>query len=1445
MKKKLLTIFAVLGLGTSFSGFSQYCAQGPTSTFDSNIEAVTASGESSTALNYTGCPGVAGVEDQTAQSVDYLRGQSYTIDITFGTCGSNFSGAGEAWIDFNGDEVFDPVTESIGQSIGTPGTAPWDAPVTFTINVPAGAPLGATRMRVMQEEGGTPPLDPCASYSWGSVIDFTVNIVPDAPPAPTQAGGVPTCSAGSDLTLAGTPPAGIDWYWQGTDPNGTSTVDLGTDPYTVFTNGTYYARAYDPVEDVWSPSSSITVTNFVLPSDPPAPVADEDPACELSGGTDITVAAAPAGIDYYWQGTDEFGNSQADPATAPYPVTTSGTYYVAAYDPATECWSDASSITLNMITQQPNDPTVVNDNVIACSGDASIILEATATPTELVTYTIEGEDSFGDGWNGASVEIFADGVSVLVFNVPSGSFNSATFDALEGSNITTQWTTGTFDGECTYEIIDENSIVVANSAGGSEITPFTVPLNTYDINWYDAASGGNLLGSGNTLEAVGTSVMPAATSGTYEFYVEQSNGCVSNRVLVTVNVSDVNVELAVIDESCTDYQDGEIFIDNVLCGVAPFQLSIDGGSTFSNDLTGLSAGTYNVIIQDDNGDQSQPYVVEVDTAATIIPGVPQYIEEEYFACTGDASIEVEVLDPVTEDSLFTTSAGGNGCGSGNMFDLTTNTNEVTVTDLTVYPDATSSQNVTVHIKSTGGYAGSENAPGDWTLIGSYPINGVNGDPLTIDIDDFVIPSGTTYGVYVEYDAQYTNEAVGTTYSTADLTLTVGAGHCSSFSGGIAGRAFNGTIHYVASAGAGIEWFDTQTADNSQGVGNPFETVGTDVMPSAVDGTYDFYAFTSLNGCYSEDGILVQVNVAPVNVEVEGISATCNGSATGSFEVVDTLCGVDPFTYSVDGGAFDAVIPTDLLPGSHTVIVQDDNGDQTAEITFTVGDALEPSDLIMNDITDNGGQVSWNGNGDETEWNVEWGEPGFTPGTGTEIGSSVVSDTFAIITGLDSNEDYDIYVSANCGGGATPNDWAMISFTTDCGIYGLPFVETFENNSDTRVCWTNEYVDGTDDWTYQTGSSGGAVTTAYEGDLNARFVSQGGTNSPITKLVSPRFDFSGQDSVALIFAHAEEQWAGDQNETKVYTLGTSAGAVWDSIAFYNGPDGEWTVDTLFIADTTLQIAFEGINNWGRANVVDDIQMWPCTLTSGVDGEEDVCRLDGTFNLNSIVTFGEDFGRWEFPQNPMVLNDSIVTVSALPEGSFEFYYIVETPCAVDTTVATLNIFPPSSAGQNGTLNVCQNEPVNLFDGLNGNVDLGGTWYDPSNNPIAGSQPVASSIPGSFNYDYITSNGVCPADTALVEVIVASDCDYLTLGEEKLTELTVYPNPATDVINIANPSNSESLRVEILDMNGRIVLTDAKALANATEGSIDVGHLVKGVYTLRVYNEEGQKTFKVVIQ
>jgi len=150
---------------------AQYCTTGgPTSLNDSNLEQLQITGASGS-INFTGCPAVLGVQYHTTETVTLSAGAAYVVTIKFGTCGGNFSGNGEAWIDYNGDNNFSP-SESILTWTGTP---PMSA-TGYVINVPAGAISGATRMRVMQAENSVLPMDPCATFTWGSVTDFNVII---------------------------------------------------------------------------------------------------------------------------------------------------------------------------------------------------------------------------------------------------------------------------------------------------------------------------------------------------------------------------------------------------------------------------------------------------------------------------------------------------------------------------------------------------------------------------------------------------------------------------------------------------------------------------------------------------------------------------------------------------------------------------------------------------------------------------------------------------------------------------------------------------------------------------------------------------------------------------------------------------------------------------------------------------------------------------------------------------------------------------------------------------------------------------------------------------------------------------------------------------------------------------------------------------------------------
>lgn len=114
--------------------------------------------------------GTAGYENFTALSTNVVRGNTYTISITPNWTSTVYSEGYAVWIDYNGNGVFTDAGEKVWTK-----AASTSSPVTGTITIPATATLGATRMRVQMSYNAT-PTSSCASFSYGQVEDYTVNI---------------------------------------------------------------------------------------------------------------------------------------------------------------------------------------------------------------------------------------------------------------------------------------------------------------------------------------------------------------------------------------------------------------------------------------------------------------------------------------------------------------------------------------------------------------------------------------------------------------------------------------------------------------------------------------------------------------------------------------------------------------------------------------------------------------------------------------------------------------------------------------------------------------------------------------------------------------------------------------------------------------------------------------------------------------------------------------------------------------------------------------------------------------------------------------------------------------------------------------------------------------------------------------------------------------------
>ena len=112
-------------------------------------------------------------------------------------------------------------------------------------------------------------------------------------------------------------------------------------------------------------------------------------------------------------------------------------------------------------------------------------------------------------------------------------------------------------------------------------------------------------------------------------------------------------------------------------------------------------------------------------------------------------------------------------------------------------------------------------------------------------------------------------------------------------------------------------------------------------------------------------------------------------------------------------------------------------------------------------------ISWTVRGDETEWNVEYGETGYTQGTGSVFSSSSNSTT---ITGLNLGSNYDFYVQANCGGADGTSEWIgpATFFMPSCVTpTNLELVDI--DSTSAVVSWSAGYLEDT--WQVEYGEVG--------------------------------------------------------------------------------------------------------------------------------------------------------------------------------------------------------------------------------------------------------------------------------------------------------------------------------------------------------------------------------------
>lgn len=145
-----------------------------------------------------------------------------------------------------------------------------------------------------------------------------------------------------------------------------------------------------------------------------------------------------------------------------------------------------------------------------------------------------------------------------------------------------------------------------------------------------------------------------------------------------------------------------------------------------------------------------------------------------------------------------------------------------------------------------------------------------------------------------------------------------------------------------------------------------------------------------------------------------------------------------------------------------------------------------------------------------------------------------------------------------------------------------------------------------------------------------------------------------------------------------------------------------------------------------------------------------------------------------------------------------------------------------------------------------------------PIAGSPTTFAQVTGGtspaeiFSFTAVTasfirldivSNYGDPGNLVAFAEIAFSGTDQLSVNDNILAAaISLYPNPASDVFTISNTSDFALERIQIYDMNGRLV-RQLEMTDNSPNRIINVAGLSPGIYSVHIYGDRAQSTKRLI--
>jgi hypothetical protein len=475
-------------------------------------------------------------------------------------------------------------------------------------------------------------------------------------------------------------------------------------------------------------------------------------------------------------------------------------------------------------------------------------------------------------------------------------------------------------------------------------------------------------------------------------------------------------------------------------------------------------------------------------------------------------------------------------------------------------------------------------------------------------------------------------------------------------------------------------------------------------------------------------------------------------------------------------------------------------------------------------------ISWTAGNQETMWNIEYGEIGFVQGTGTVVSSNDIQDT---IVNLNLGAVYEFYVQADCGSGDV-SDWMG------------PHIVATEALND--LTCDAIFVSPNTDFSTRIFSNIGTSLQAGESNLPGEQY-----NTVWFKTVIPAsghllIETCNSDFNSIVGVFANDTLICDSMET-FHRIGY-AGAYSPSTYSVCGASGNGAVVICGATPGDTVMFYVGGTSYSESGIIHLVvsdYSFDGYAGEGPDEPLSVCAGD-TINLREQLSNQQsNNGYWEYPSNPFVIvNDTTANTGALSLIGDEIYYVVANLCDADTATVVINAVTAANSGEAlSNFVACSNGDVFLFNGLTGTIDAGGTWEDDTNTGLLSSDSkfIADGLPdGPYQFTYTVDNSVCPPSSTQVTVNLV---DCTTISENGPTIFNVYPNPNKGTFIITNNEKENSVVMEVIDIQGKVLYTDTFMMEAGGQQQVSLENIDLGIYLIRLMTDNQMFNVNVIIE